>query len=290
MTIEHIPIPPLRDLSKPQDVARLVNYLRDLSTVTMRISDNADAPTAPSAIAVRQGAGKTVEISVTFSEPNDWGTTELWRSTTDDSSTATKIDSKKAHVFHDVNVLYGSTYYYWAKVVGFSGTTANTSGWSPSSSHSINVTKVALADMGTDSVDTTKAVVGSMTINAVYSNDATINVTTTETIVGNATLQTDSYGQAILIGHVTVDMVADDGTATTFTELRIRRGSTITDTQIGYAVTENNSTAGGLIIAIGVTGYDVNPGTSQPYVLTARASRSNWNAAYRSLIGFNLKR
>ena len=290
MTIEHIPIPPLRDLSNPQDVARLVNYLRDQATVTMRISDNADAPTAPSAIAVRQGAGKTVEISVTFSEPNDWGTTELWRSTTNDSSTATKIDSKKAHVFHDVNVLYGSTYYYWAKVVGFSGTTANTSGWSPSSSHSINVTKVALADMGTDSVDTTKAIVGAMTINAVYSNDATINVTTTEEIVGNVTLQTDGYGQAILMGHVTVNMPADDGTSNTYTEVRIRKGSTTAGTQIGYSATENPSSGSNMAAAIGVIGYDVNPGTTQPYVLTARASRSNWNVGFRSLIGFNLKR
>lgn len=133
-----------------------MDHLRELQTVMQRLADNIDAPTAPTAIAVRQGAGKTVEIVVTFSEPADWGTTELWRSTTNDVTTATLIASNKSHSFHDVNVAYGSTYYYFSRVVGMSGTSSNTSGWSPSSGHSILVAQVATADIGAGAVGTTE--------------------------------------------------------------------------------------------------------------------------------------
>lgn len=156
MTIPIIPVPPITDLSSPQNVARLMNYLRDLSAMQMQVSDNNVAPSTPTAIAVRQGAGKTVEISVTFTEPADWGTTELYRNTTDNSATATLIDSKKAHTFHDTNVSYGSTYYYWAKVIGMSATAVNTSGFSPSSGHSITVQQVLTADVADSNITTAK--------------------------------------------------------------------------------------------------------------------------------------
>lgn len=91
-------------------------------------------PPTPTAIAVRQGTGKSVEIDVTFAEPADWGTVELYHNTVDNSATATLVETKKAKRFHDANVTYGTPYFYWAKVVDLTG---NKSGFSPSTSHSI---------------------------------------------------------------------------------------------------------------------------------------------------------
>lgn len=103
------------------------------------------APTAPSAIAVRQGTGKSVEIDLTFTAPADWGTTELYRNTTNNSGTATLIETKKAKRFHDANVTLGTQYFYWAKVVDLTG---NKSGFSPSSSHSITPATVPDSHIG----------------------------------------------------------------------------------------------------------------------------------------------
>lgn len=150
MAIELQPVPPIRDLSKPQDVRRLMEHLNAIQVQIGRISDNADAPDTPTAIAVRQGAGKTVEIVATFAEPPFPWTAELWRNTANDVTTATKIDTKAAHGFHDVNVTYASTYYYWVRTVGLNGT--NYSGWSPSSSHSITVSRVVTNDIGQSQV------------------------------------------------------------------------------------------------------------------------------------------
>lgn len=102
------------------------------------------APSDPTAIAVRQGGAKVVEIDLTFTEPADWGTVELYRNTTNDSGTATVIDTKKAKRFHDQNVTYGQIYYYWGKLIDLSG---NKSGFSPSSAHSITVAQVVTGDI-----------------------------------------------------------------------------------------------------------------------------------------------
>lgn len=109
------------------------------------------APPAPSAIAVRQGTGKSVEIDVTFAEPADWSSVELYRNTVNNSSTASLIETKKAKRFHDVNVAFENTYHYWAKVVDFSG---NKSGFSPSLNHSITPSQVGTSHLGNQTVTT----------------------------------------------------------------------------------------------------------------------------------------
>lgn len=102
------------------------------------------APSAPTAVAVRQSGARVVEIDFTFTAPSDWGAVELYRNTTNNSGTATLIETKKAKLFHDANVTYGVTYYYWAKVVDLSG---NKSGFSPSTAHSIAVTQITNQDL-----------------------------------------------------------------------------------------------------------------------------------------------
>lgn len=182
-------------------------------------------------------------------------------------------------------IAYSTTRYLRVRGDDFSGNTGTYS-----ASLSFSFSQVVNGDMGNGSVGTLNAIVGSITTNAVYSTDALINVTTTETIVGNIDVTTDGYGQVVLMGQLTAVMPADDGTSTTFTEVRIRKGTTISGTMVGYSATENPSTGSNMLAAIGVTGYDVNPGTSQSYIITARVSRSNWDVGYRSLIGFNLRR
>ena len=150
MAIELLPVPPLRNLSASQDVRRLMDHLNAIQTQVGRLSDNADLPDTPSAIVVRQGAGKVVEIVVTFAEPPFPWLAELWRSTTNDVTVATKIATETSHTFHDTNVSYASTYYYFARTVGLGG--ANFSGYSPSSGHSITVSQVVTGDVGSGEI------------------------------------------------------------------------------------------------------------------------------------------
>ena len=110
-------------------------------------------PSAPSAISVRQSGAKIVEIDLTFTAPADWATTQLYRNTSNNSGTATLIETGKKKRFHDENVSYGTTYYYWGKVVDLTG---NLSGFSPSSAHSITVAKIVTIDVDDDSITTPK--------------------------------------------------------------------------------------------------------------------------------------
>ena len=283
MTIQSVPVPPLNDLSRPQQVQRLLNYLRDEQTVTMRLSDNIDTPTAPSAIAVRQGAGKVVEVSVTFSEPSDWGSTELWRNTSDDVTTAAQIDSQKSHTFHDVNVSYGSTYYYFARVVGMSGTSTNTSGWSPSSGHSITVSQVVNADLGTGSVQTGTVAPNAVSASGVFTDDSNPAIGSSEGEIGTLTVSAESNTAVVVIGVAEVTKTANAGSVT----LKIRKGSA------GGSVLGQGAVNLGIGESATVTliGYDSSPAASQTYKLTGfYTGAAGGNANLIRLVPFNLKR
>ena len=117
------------------------------------------APSAPTAIAVRQSGAKVAEVDVTYRPPKDAAFVEVYRNTTNSSTTATRIDTKGAATgdgvasvttrFHDENVSYGTTYFYWAKIVDRTG---NKSGFSPSSGHSITIGRLASGDYSDQSV------------------------------------------------------------------------------------------------------------------------------------------
>jgi hypothetical protein len=134
------------------------------------------APADPTAIAVRQSGAKIVEIDLTFTAPADWAITELYRNTANDSGAATLIEIKKAKRFHDENVSYGTTYYYWAKVVDLSG---NKSGFSPSASHSILVARIVTADITDEAITVSGSSKndGSVTIAATITDLITVDVT-----------------------------------------------------------------------------------------------------------------
>jgi hypothetical protein len=110
-------------------------------------------PDPASAIQVRQSGTKTVEIEATFTPPDDWGTTHLYRSTVDNTSSAVIIESGKKKIFHDQNIVYDTTYYYWVKVADNS---RNASSFSPSSGHSILISRLSTPDYSDNSISTTK--------------------------------------------------------------------------------------------------------------------------------------
>jgi hypothetical protein len=62
----------------------------------------------------------------------------------DSPSNAVLVASRKATTFHDENVAYGDTYYYWARVVGHYG---ERSPLSPSVGHSITVAPIRTSDV-----------------------------------------------------------------------------------------------------------------------------------------------
>ena len=121
---------------------------------------DSSVPSAPSGITVIQAGGKVVEVRVTTTPPSDWGTTRLYRNTTNNSGTATEIASGKKLVFHDENVTYGTTYFYWAKIEDQS---ANLSGFSPSSSHSVTVVRIVTNDITDSNVTNGKLGSGAVT-------------------------------------------------------------------------------------------------------------------------------
>lgn len=246
------------------------------------------APSAPSAISVRQAGGKVVEIDLTFTAPSDWGRVDLYRHTSNSSGSATLIATGKKKRFHDQNVSYGTTYYYWAKVVDQSG---NASGFSPSSSHSITIAKVVTGDVGTGEIATGNVAANAITASGVYVNDSSASITGSESEIGTITISTDGgaleiYGKA----HVTI---ASDGTpgSTCSVIVRIRKDST-SGSVLDLAALAVGDESNGIAAAISLTGYDASPAASQTYKLTAirDLGNSTCTGLYRRLTPVNFKK
>jgi predicted phage tail protein len=128
---------------------RVVNAFGRVSsgnpTATTTTPTDATVPSAPSAMAVRHSGAKVVEIVVTAAVPADWGMCRLYRATSNSFAAATQIAVGKKLTFHDEDVSYGQTLYYFAKIEDQSG---NLSGVSPSSGHSVTVAEIATVDLG----------------------------------------------------------------------------------------------------------------------------------------------
>lgn len=163
------------------------------------------APADGTAIAVRQAGAKVVEIDATFTPPSDWAAVRLYRHTSNSSGSATEIDRGKKKRFHDNNVSYGSTYYYWFKVEDRSG---NLSGFSPSSSHSITVGKIDSADVEDGAIGTNQVADNGVTsLKRATLNSATFShvhaaVNHAHTVSGGVT-SSDGIGQNTAITTIT---------------------------------------------------------------------------------------
>lgn len=320
MAIEMLPVPPLRDLSQPQDVRRLIDHLNALWTAIGRLSDNADLPDTPTAIVVRQGAGKTVEIVATFAEPPFPWTAQLWRSTSNDVTTATQIDAKTAHSFHDVSVSYASTYYYWVRTGGLNG--VNLGGWSPSSGHSITVSKVVTGDINALAVGTTelaatavttakiadlnvttgkindlgvttgKVAANAITTSGTYDNINVFTLSGSEQEIGTITISTDG-GPGHVIGKTDINLQLST-TAATLIQVLMRKDS-LTGTIIGrgqFGLVVPSAAAYQLQGTVAVIGYDSSPAATQTYKLSAYkgVGTETASAFNRNIIPVNLKK
>ncbi len=125
-------------------------YSAAAQLLSQTVDGDLTAPTAASAILVRQTGTKTVEIEATFTPPSDWGTTLLYRNTVNVTASAVLIESAKKKIFHDQNIVYDTTYYYWVKIADntwvATANAANVSGFSPSSSNSILISRLLTDD------------------------------------------------------------------------------------------------------------------------------------------------
>ena len=300
MAIELLPVPPLRNLSASQDVRRLMDHLNAIQVQVGRLSDNADLPATPSAIVVRQGAGKVVEIVVTFAEPPFPWLAELWRSTTNDVTVATKIATETSHTFHDTNVSYASTYYYFARTVGLGG--ANFSGYSPSSGHSITVSQVVTGDitalnitaaeLAALAVTTGKINDNAVTVRGQYSNDASFALTTSFQEIGTLTISTDG-GDVVVLGKCGVSPTALVlATGRPSISVKLTKDS-ITGTLLDTQATEfSDDTTDLLHVSVVLIGLDSSPASTQTYKLAARYDNTNTGgeASLRRIVHFNLKK
>lgn len=231
-------------------------------------------PSDPTAIAVRQDGGKTVEIDATFTAPADWGATILYRNTTNSSGSATEIERGKKKRFHDQSVSYGFTYYYWVKVADLSG---NLSGFSPSSAHSITVVQIVTADVTDLNVTTGKVAANAITVDGLYSSDSGAPVlTTTEQEIGTLTISTDG-GTTIIKAkcNVAIRAVSVSSGIPAMT-IYLRKDAIITGEILDVGtIWFTDSTTDYLQVTTTLIGRDSSPAATQTYKLSAVESNTN---------------
>ena len=92
-------------------------------------------PAAPTAVAATQGTLPD-RVRITWTAPTGATGFEVWRSTTNDSSTAARITTTDVtgSLFDDTTAVSGQTYFYWVKsknAGGTSGFSLSTSGYRP---------------------------------------------------------------------------------------------------------------------------------------------------------------
>ena len=76
---------------------------------------------APANLAGSQGT-TTKTVDLTWSAATGASSYEVWRSLTDDSSTASQVGSPATTSFSDASVTQGTVYFYWVKAVNAGGT------------------------------------------------------------------------------------------------------------------------------------------------------------------------
>lgn len=87
------------------------------ATATATVSGDTTAPAAPTGLAATVGTGKAVSLDWNDNTEADLGEYGVYRNTTNNSATATKIAETLSSRFVDVDVTIGSTYYYWITAI-----------------------------------------------------------------------------------------------------------------------------------------------------------------------------
>jgi len=90
------------------------------SLQTITTATDSSAPSAPTSVSLTPGFQLIV---VRWAPPAavDWDVVEIWRSTTNDSSIATKVGEHRGIMWVDDKLANGTTYYYWLKSRDTSG-------------------------------------------------------------------------------------------------------------------------------------------------------------------------
>ncbi len=119
----------------------VVGVRSTFDTENITLTGDGTAPSAPTSLSAT-GAYRTIQLAWTNPTVTDWFQTEVWRNTSNNSGTATKIGSVSASTYADSGLASGTTYYYWLKATDFSG---NTSGFSTGSNATTDTESVTAA-------------------------------------------------------------------------------------------------------------------------------------------------
>ena len=254
-------------------------------------------PSAPSAISIIQGTGKSVKITLTATPPLDWADTWLYRKTTNVAPTGVELQTPllrgKTLEFTDLNVALGTTYYYWAALRNSTGLQG---GLSPSSGHAITLVTVpdeeisglasskligSIVDSQIFSMAVNKLIgqvitpqisSNAVTVDGYFADDSPVIFADdfVELEVGSITISTDG-GSVVIIGKANAISVQLEQT-----KLLLRKntpGGPVLDTAILQITTARAS--GPLSAPLIVVGQDASPDPTQTYKLMASGK---WSA------------
>lgn len=119
----------------------VVGVRSSFDTENISLTGDGTAPDAPTSLSAT-GAYRTIQLKWTNPTALDWFQTEVWRNTSNNSGTATKIGAVSASTYADSGLDSGTTYYYWLKASDFSG---NVSGFSSVASATTDTEAVTAA-------------------------------------------------------------------------------------------------------------------------------------------------
>jgi len=172
------------------------------------------APAVPTGVAVTAGFQLNV-VRWTPPADADWDRVEIWRSTSNDSTTATKVGEHRGIMWVDDKLANATTYYYWLKSRDTSG---NVSGFHAAQGAGVVGTTLKLggADvLTTEAIITNVAQIGNALITTAMIQDAAIDsakigtAAVTEAKIGTAAITNAKIGSAAItnakIGNLEVD-------------------------------------------------------------------------------------
>lgn len=200
---------------------RTVNTLgatSDYTTVgSITVTGDTTAPSAPTSVSAT-GSFRAASIEWTNPDVVDFSHAEVYRSTTNDNTSATKIAEVSSNSYVDAPLANSTTYYYWVKAVDYSD---NASGFSSSASAtttliegsdipSNTITETMISD---DSISTAK-----IQANAISANELAADSVTSGKIEAGAVTAAKIAADAITADKISTNTLsaisADLGTIT----------------------------------------------------------------------------
>ena len=174
------------------------------------VVDDGVAPAAPTGLTATAGI-QGIFLKWAYNTETDMSHYEIWRNTSDDSSTATKIGQIKTNLYWDSGLTAGTTYYYWIKAVDHLG---NTSGFNATAGTSAVPRNVETADVTNAAITTTK--IADLAVTNAKINDLDAVKITTGTLDAARIATNSITSDKISVANLSA-ISADLGTITTGT-------------------------------------------------------------------------